>query len=152
MLLLMLLQTYNFYIVNDGIDKRSSMLRSNHDRRRRVSTAQSPQHEGRVRRRAFSQVSNAGVEDPKKVAKVEEPHEEEESGSSDDSSDSESPREAKTKEIPVRGKVVLPIGRVKSMPNPAPRPGDEAVADLEKSMSALKFVPTSVTLKRRSKK
>lgn len=104
-----------------------------------------------MRRRAFSQVSNAGVEDPKKVAKVEEPQKEE-SNSSDDSSDSESPREAKTKEIPVRGKVVLPIGRVKSVPNPAPIPGDEAVADLEKSMSALKFVPTSVTLKRRSKK
>ncbi|GAD98550.1 conserved hypothetical protein [Paecilomyces variotii No. 5] len=47
-------RTYNFYIVNDGIDKQNSMLRSAaNTHRRRISAPTSPQ-EGRPRRRKAS--------------------------------------------------------------------------------------------------
>ncbi|KKK13413.1 hypothetical protein AOCH_002090 [Aspergillus ochraceoroseus] len=82
-------QTYNFYIVNDGVDKQTSMLRSMHTHRRRLSATPSSPQEGRLRHRQTS--------------------------------------------------ISLPV--------PAPEPGlhDAEIAELEKSMSALRFVPASVT-------
>ncbi|KKK27177.1 hypothetical protein ARAM_002820 [Aspergillus rambellii] len=81
--------TYNFYIVNDGVDKQTSMLRSMHTHRRRLSATPSSPQEGRLRHRQTS--------------------------------------------------ISLPV--------PAPEPGlhDAEIAELEKSMSALRFVPASVT-------
>ncbi|KAL1853761.1 hypothetical protein Plec18170_005153 [Paecilomyces lecythidis] len=62
--------TYNFYIVNDGIDKQNSMLRSAaNTHRRRISAPTSPQ-EGRLRRRKASLTYSAGaprVEDQSQV-------------------------------------------------------------------------------------
>ncbi|PTU24725.1 hypothetical protein P175DRAFT_0497844 [Aspergillus ochraceoroseus IBT 24754] len=82
-------KTYNFYIVNDGVDKQTSMLRSMHTHRRRLSATPSSPQEGRLRHRQTS--------------------------------------------------ISLPV--------PAPEPGlhDAEIAELEKSMSALRFVPASVT-------
>ncbi|KAJ5995025.1 hypothetical protein N7481_002002 [Penicillium waksmanii] len=51
-------RTYNFYIINDGIDKQTSLLRPLNSNRRRLSTASvSSAQEGRLRRR--SSVSQA---------------------------------------------------------------------------------------------
>lgn len=49
-----LLQDYNFYIINDGIDKQTSLLRPlNKSHRRRISSASvSSIQEGRLRRRS----------------------------------------------------------------------------------------------------
>ncbi|KAL4957759.1 hypothetical protein BDW69DRAFT_155547 [Aspergillus filifer] len=96
-------KSYNFYIVNDGIDKQASMLRSSgaQTHRRRLSSTPSSPKEGRLRYRQTS----ISMEVP----------------------ESTSPSAA----------------------GPAPRPdigtADAGMADLEKSMSALRFVPVSVT-------
>ncbi|EAU30528.1 conserved hypothetical protein [Aspergillus terreus NIH2624] len=88
-------KTYNFYIVNDGIDKQTSMLRPTHTHRRRVSTATSPQA-GRLRYRQTSLSQPSPVSDaPPPTAQQE--------------------------------------------------PTDSEMAELETSMSALRFVPASVT-------
>ncbi|KAB8232094.1 C2H2 type zinc finger domain protein [Aspergillus alliaceus] len=88
-------KTYNFHIVNDGIDRQTSMLRPANSHRRRISaTANSPQ-EGRLRYRQSS------ISHPKPVPEQ----------------------------------------------NPAPQlQSDEVgITQLEKSMSALRFIPASVT-------
>ncbi|KAJ6185584.1 hypothetical protein N7519_006885 [Penicillium mononematosum] len=87
-------KTYNFYIVNDGIDKQTSMLRPMNSHRRRISTSSAL--EGRLRRRSSASQSN-----PPETA----------------------------------------IPETKSS-------NDMDIDELEKSMSALKFVPTSVTRNR----
>ncbi|OQE24867.1 hypothetical protein PENFLA_c009G09412 [Penicillium flavigenum] len=87
-------KTYNFYIVNDGIDKQTSMLRPMNSHRRRISTSSAL--EGRLRRRSSASQSN-----PPATA----------------------------------------IPKTKSS-------NDMDIDELEKSMSALKFVPTSVTRNR----
>ncbi|KAL4788047.1 hypothetical protein BJX76DRAFT_316975 [Aspergillus varians] len=89
-------KTYNFYIVNDGIDKQTSMLRSMPSHRRRLSSTPSSPKEGRLRHRQTS----------------------------------------------------ISLSSPTSKPCPAPVPesrSDETdMADLEKSMSALRFIPASV--------
>lgn len=91
-------QNYNFFIVNDGIDKQNSLLRSsNHGHHRRLSL-QSPQ-EGRLRNRKTSISSTS----PAKNAK---------------------------------GKVDHELG--------AAGDDDDEVDVLTSSLSALRFVPTSV--------
>ncbi|OQE92412.1 hypothetical protein PENNAL_c0007G08259 [Penicillium nalgiovense] len=87
-------KTYNFYIVNDGIDKQTSMLRPMNSHRRRISTSSAL--EGRLRRRSSASQSN-----PPATA----------------------------------------IPETKSS-------NDMDIDELEKSMSALKFVPASVTRNR----
>ncbi|KAJ5512327.1 Zinc finger C2H2 [Penicillium fimorum] len=87
-------RSYNFYIVNDGIDTQTSMLRPMNSHRRRISTSSAL--EGRLRRRSSASQSN-----PPAAAVPE-----------------------------------------KKTPN------DMDIDELEKSMSALKFVPTSVTRNR----
>ncbi|KAJ5795087.1 Zinc finger C2H2 [Penicillium paradoxum] len=87
-------KSYNFYIVNDGIDQQTSMLRPMHSGRRRISTSSAL--EGRLRRRSSVSQSNPST-----------------------SAISEK------------------------------KPSDEMdVDELAKSMSALKFVPASVTRNR----
>ncbi|KAJ5672933.1 hypothetical protein N7507_002060 [Penicillium longicatenatum] len=91
-------RNYNFYIINDGIDKQTSLLRPmNSDRtRRRISTASiSSINEGRLRRRSSASQTNP------------------------------------------------PPIKVKT-----PTPDDMEIDDLERSMSALRFVPSSVTRNR----
>ncbi|KAJ5251502.1 hypothetical protein N7489_001912 [Penicillium chrysogenum] len=87
-------KTYNFYIVNDGIDKQTSMLRPMNSHRRRISTSSAL--EGRLRRRSSASQSN-----PPATA----------------------------------------IPGTKSS-------NEMDIDELEKSMSALKFVPTSVSRNR----
>ncbi|KAJ5992436.1 zinc finger protein [Penicillium sp. IBT 35674x] len=91
-------RSYNFYIINDGIDKQTSLLRPlNSDRtRRRISAASiSSVNEGRLRRR-----SSASQTIPPQI-------------------------QAKAR-----------------------APDDMEIDDLERSMSALQFVPSSVTRNR----
>ena len=95
------IQSYNFYIINDGIDNQTSLLRPmNSDRnRRRISTASiSSINEGRLRRRS-------SVSQPMPSTNV-----------------SQTASQTKT-----------------------PNSDDMEIDDLSQSMSALRFVPTSVT-------
>ncbi|KXG49733.1 Zinc finger, C2H2 [Penicillium griseofulvum] len=85
---------YNFYIVNDGIDAQTSMLRPMNSHRRRLSSSSAL--EGRLRRRSSASQSSPPT---------------------------------------------APIPEKKS-------PNEMDIDELEKSMSALKFVPTSVTRNR----
>ncbi|KAJ5745295.1 hypothetical protein N7520_010477 [Penicillium odoratum] len=90
--------SYNFYVINDGIDKQTSLLRPmNSDRsRRRFSTASiSSVNEGRLRRRSSA---------------------------------------SQTIPPPIQANT--------------PAPDDMEIDDLERSMSALRFVPASVTRNR----
>ncbi|KAJ5104520.1 Zinc finger C2H2 [Penicillium alfredii] len=89
-------RTYNFWIVNDGIDRQTSLLRPLNSHRRRLSTTSSAQ-EGRLRRRSSAAQSN-----PPATA----------------SQPSEPPSEASN---------------------------EMDIDQLEQSMSALRFVPASVT-------
>ena len=127
------------------------MLSSPHNHRRRVSTPQSPQNGGRLRRRAFSQKFVARVEQPQKEIKMAEEanDNEENSDDGDDSSESDA-RPPKNSALPMKN--CLPLRQESSRPVISSKSGDDGIADLEKSMSALKFVPTSVTLNRRGKK
>jgi hypothetical protein len=93
-------QTYNFYIVNDGIDKQMSLLRPLNSHRRRMSmTSVSSAQEGRLRRRSSASHSNTPAPPP-------------------------------------------PLGAQPGTPKAM------EIDELEKSMSALQFVPTSVTRNR----
>jgi hypothetical protein len=89
-----ILQSYNFFIVNDGIDKHTSMLRPMNSHRRRISTSSAL--EGRLRRRSSASQSNPPV-------------------------------------------VTVPETKPSA---------DMEIDELEKSMSALRFVPTSVARNR----
>ncbi|OQE40333.1 hypothetical protein PENCOP_c006G02448 [Penicillium coprophilum] len=86
-------RSYNFYIVNDGIDTQTSMLRPMNSHRRRISTSSAL--EGRLRRRSLSQSNSSSPAIPEKKS-----------------------------------------------------PNEMDIDELEKSMSALKFVPASVTRNR----
>ncbi|KAJ5146308.1 uncharacterized protein N7515_000872 [Penicillium bovifimosum] len=87
-------KSYNFYIVNDGIDTQTSMLRPMNSSRRRISTSSAL--EGRLRRRSSASQSNPPA---------------------------------------------ATIDKINSS-------NDMDIDELEKSMSALKFVPVSVTRNR----
>ncbi|KAK2766013.1 hypothetical protein FQN54_007528 [Arachnomyces sp. PD_36] len=136
-------QTYNFYIVNDGIDKHKSMLRPGshntythhphgHGRRVSLSTPSSappgggsPPHEvGRMRRRKFSQsTASASVATKEK----------EKEGM---------PPVANSGKVRAQSTAV-PGGAAQTQSSST---GND-MADLERSMAALKFVPPSVTSK-----
>ncbi|KAL4928694.1 uncharacterized protein BDV17DRAFT_291326 [Aspergillus undulatus] len=93
-------KSYNFYIVNDGIDKQASMLRltGTQGNRRRLSSTPSSPKEGRLRYRQTSISKDSTVCNP----------------------------------------------TTRSEPGPRTDETDADMADLEKSMSALRFVPASV--------
>ncbi|OJJ64884.1 hypothetical protein ASPSYDRAFT_84870 [Aspergillus sydowii CBS 593.65] len=91
-------KTYNFYIVNDGIDKQTSMLRSMQTHRRRLSSTPSSPKEGRLRHRQTSISHSIPASNSNPAASV-----------------------------------------------PESRSDEIEIAELEKSMSALRFVPASVT-------
>jgi hypothetical protein len=95
-------KTYNFYIVNDGIDKQISMLRSPNTHRRRISATASSLQEGRLRNRKTSESHSHEVS------------------------------HAVSKQS---------VGHVS--------PEEMEITQLEKSMSALRFVPASVSKSQR---
>ncbi|KAJ5573663.1 uncharacterized protein N7459_008090 [Penicillium hispanicum] len=100
-------RSYNFYIVNDGLDKQTSLLKPmNSDKnRRRISTSSiSSAHEGRLRRRSSASQSNIPATRPS--VSTNQPKAQQ--GTSD----------------------------------------DMEIDELERSMSALRFVPASVTRNR----
>ncbi|KAJ5148799.1 hypothetical protein N7448_000377 [Penicillium atrosanguineum] len=96
-------RSYNFYIINDGIDRQTSMLRPLNSHRRRISNVSISSHEGRLRRRSSASQTQPPVNSPQ-----------------------------------------APETQLK-----APQKSDDMEIDeLEKSMSALRFVPTSVARNR----
>ncbi|KAL2825615.1 hypothetical protein BDW59DRAFT_71552 [Aspergillus cavernicola] len=97
-------KTYNFYIVNDGIDKQTSMLRSMQTHRRRLSSTPSLPQEGRLRNRQTS--------------------------------------------VSLPGSNLHPVSGTTTHTT-EPKSAEMEIAELEKSMSALRFVPASVTNKGR---
>jgi hypothetical protein len=107
---------YDFYVVNDGIDQRSSMLRSGRHRRRSSAAQHKTEIEDRIRRRISVQSKMTG-EDPK--AEI--------SGTVDSSEAPESGR----------SDIQKPMITNRSQP-------DTEMDDLSGAMSALKFVPTNV--------
>ncbi|PLB51864.1 hypothetical protein P170DRAFT_401507 [Aspergillus steynii IBT 23096] len=97
-------KTYNFYIVNDGIDKSTSLLRPTTQPRHRIPNTPTSPQEGRLRYRKTS-VSNSD-----------------------------------------------PSSEPTSAQNIAPQQKSETdVSQLERSMSALRFVPASVTQRGKAK-
>ena len=122
-------RTYDFRIVDQGIDKASSMLQDG--RRRRVSTANDSQQVGRQRRQTLSQLHNQlrGASEDKNHPM-------------DDNSESiTADVEPRKMDGPAR-------------PTTANEPSEDPVADLEnvtQSLSALQFVPTSVLRKQKQK-
>ncbi|KAK2767141.1 hypothetical protein FQN53_006569 [Emmonsiellopsis sp. PD_33] len=141
---------YNFAIVNTGIDQRDSMLRGSAapTHRRRVSVPNSTQHENRLRRRKLSQSMSGDI------ANGTEPS----STPVDNGGDNNDDNSATTNGLP--GTMQLPM-HIKSDlgTQSSPRPvemgdvrgsakgGGDDMAELEKSMSSLRFVPPSVTLR-----
>ncbi|QSS54494.1 C2H2 zinc finger domain-containing protein [Histoplasma capsulatum var. duboisii H88] len=139
---------YNFSIVNTGIDQYNSMLRGGMapTHRRRVSVPNSVQHENRLRRRKLSQSTNGesptNAEPPPKPSNI------------------SAEATICTNLNSVAGGIQLPL-HVKPGPVSAttaaatskPKPNDDIndkgsdIEELEKSMSALMFVPTSVALR-----
>ncbi|KAL3465804.1 hypothetical protein BJX64DRAFT_43572 [Aspergillus heterothallicus] len=97
-------KSYNFYIINDGIDRQTSMLRSMQTHRRRLSSTPTAPQEGRLRNRQTSISVPSFHSSELQVAQASE------SGSGFQDLD---------------------------------------ISGLEKSMSALRFVPASVTNKGR---
>lgn len=107
---------YDFYVINDGIDRRSSMLRSGRHRRRSSAAQHKIDIEDRVRRRSSIQ--------SKTVAK----------GLKDESSGSVDVSES----LQSGGSDV----QIAAASNDSRQ--DTEMDDLSGAMSALKFVPTSV--------
>ncbi|KAL3488930.1 hypothetical protein BJX62DRAFT_169223 [Aspergillus germanicus] len=93
-------KSYNFYIVNDGIDRQTSMLRSMQTHRRRLSSTPNSPQEGRLRHRQTS--------------------------------------------------ISAPGSHLNAPAKSEPGPQETEIAELEKSMSALRFVPASVAKKGRA--
>jgi hypothetical protein len=107
---------YDFYVVNDGIDQRSSMLRSGRHRRRSSVAQHRTEIEDRTRRRISMQSKVTGKDS--------------ENGGSGDLGGSDGPQldgSATQKDAMSNGS-----------------PPDTEMDDLSGAMSALKFVPTSV--------
>lgn len=111
-------QQYDFFVVNDGIDHKSSMLRSGrHEHRRHSSTAQLKFEE--VRQRILTTELTTSMQDSKG---------EEHISKSDGSS------------------VLTKDDRMTGVETAAPvlEPEDDHMKGLETAMSALRFVPSSV--------
>jgi hypothetical protein len=98
-------RSYNFYIINDGIDRQTSMLRPLNSHRRRISNVSISSHEGRLRRRSSASQTNQPAI-PSQAPETQ----------------SRAPQKSKS--------------------------DDMEIDELEKSMSALRFVPASVARNR----
>jgi hypothetical protein len=107
---------YDFYVVNDGIDQRSSMLRSGRHRRRSSAAQHKTEIEDRTRRRTSVQSKMTGEDSKAEISGTVDGFEAPGSGGSD---------------------VQKAMITNRSQP-------DTEMDDLSGAMSALKFVPTSV--------
>ena len=107
---------YDFYVVNDGIDQRSSMLRSGRHRRRSSAAQHKTEIENRTRRRTSVQSKMTGRDSKSEISGTVAGSEAPESGGSD-----------------------LQKAVISNTSQP-----DAEMDDLLGAMSALKFVPTSV--------
>jgi hypothetical protein len=107
---------YDFHVVNDGIDQRSSMLRSGRHRRRSSAAQHKIEIEDRTRRRTSGQSTVTG-EDSK----------------------ADSPSITASSDDPQLGG----SDAQKAVGTNGSRP-DTEMDDLSGAMSALKFVPTSI--------
>ncbi|QSZ35619.1 hypothetical protein DSL72_008489 [Monilinia vaccinii-corymbosi] len=111
-------QQYDFFVVNDGIDHKSSMLRSGrHGHRRHSSAAQMKSEE--VRQRIVTTELTASMQD----IKGEEP-----------ASKPNCPSVLTEDDIMKGAETAAPV----------PEPADDQMSGLETAMSALRFVPSSV--------
>jgi hypothetical protein len=145
-------RNYDFFIVNDGIDRRSSMLRPPHRRR---SSALSSMGEGSTRRRGDSTVSTAGEG-------MELVHDEDEDEDYERHMTKDGVVYGESRRIPVklrgRGGFSHPRGRgsgsistateVLKSTTASSGASADPVDSLASSMSALKFVPHSVRASR----
>ena len=115
-------QEYDFYIVNDGIDKRSSMLRSRGHRRRSSAAAHAAQIEQRTRRRNSTARDDGGQDHhvPRQ--------------------DESAPHKLESEAVPVTGSTDDGLPRASGSATNV----DEDMGDLTSSMAALRFVPPSV--------
>jgi hypothetical protein len=111
---------YDFYVVDDGIDQRSSMLKSGRHRRRSSAAQHKTEIEDRTRRRASTQSKMTGENSKAESLDTVDGSEGPQSGGSDVQ------------------KIAITNG---SQP-------DTEMDDLSGAMSALKFVPTSVRFER----
>lgn len=134
-------RNYDFFIVNDGIDRRSSMLRSPHRRR---SSAFSSIGDGGSRRRGESFVSTAG--EGMELVRDEE----------EDQTTTHGDGDGESRRIPVklrgRGGFSHPAGRgrestfkAEGTAKTTSAPADQ-VDGIASSLSALQFVPHSVRM------
>lgn len=128
------------------------MLRSGNTHRRRLSTLSHNQNEGRQRRRNFSHTMTAEAvaqisNDKSTANKAETSNDKDEDTESTDSDD---PQPVQSHTLSTGdGKEKWPALQARTS---APQSIDDPVADLANSMSALRFVPTSVTLSQLKKK
>ncbi|KAF2874126.1 hypothetical protein BDV95DRAFT_463065, partial [Massariosphaeria phaeospora] len=149
-------RNYDFFIVNDGIDRRSSMLRPPHRRRSSTFSSASSVNGASGRRRGQSVAS---VTEGMDVVKDEAEEDGEDEDESDDDEEEKTPegstkspfklhgrggfgRRGQSRARPGRG-----FGRglaASSRPALAEAPAADAVDSLASNMSALKFVPHSV--------
>lgn len=118
--------------------------------RRRVSVPNSTQHESRLRRRKLSQ-STSG----ENVSNIEPPlnsniNDDTTVGASLNISPGSIQLPMHVKSVPARAATVAATGKPKSNDTVNEKGAD--IAELEKSMSALRFVPTSVALRMDGKK
>ncbi|KKZ60497.1 hypothetical protein EMCG_04861 [[Emmonsia] crescens] len=143
---------YNFSIVNAGIDQYNSMLRGGMapTHRRRVSVPNSTQHESRLRRRKLSQSTSgenvSNIEPPSNSNNI---NDDTTIGASLNASLGSIQLPMHVKSVPARAATVAPTGKPK---NDTVNEKGADIAELEKSMSALRFVPTSVALRMDGKK
>ncbi len=117
-------RAYNFRIVDQGMDKASSMLRDG--RRRRVSTANDTHQAGRQRRRTLSQLENQS-----KKFSENEPH-----ATNNDSESSSADAKPCKMDGPARFTTENEVR-------------EDPVHSVTQSLSALRFVPTSVLRKQK---
>jgi hypothetical protein len=141
-------RNYDFFIINDGIDRRSSMLQ--HAHRRRSSTLNSTNGNGRARSSTVGSTVESTVANGDKMDEGE-----------DEDKDEESKEEAASKSPPQRAPFKLRgrggfgrgeargTGAAAQLPLPAAKSASsDPLESLTSGMSALNFIPQSVRLAR----
>ena len=121
-------RSYNFRVVDQGIDKASSMLRGG--RRRRVSTANDTHQVGRQRRRASTHLHNQPLDVGKGDSHA--------NGTSDETKGTGTNVEHRKMDMPSS---TIRLDETSKEP-------DADLDSIMRSMSALRFVPTSVLRKK----
>ncbi|KAH6644558.1 hypothetical protein C7974DRAFT_430321 [Boeremia exigua] len=125
-------KNYDFFIINDGIDRRNSMLRQTH--RRRSSTMNSMPSEPRAQSSAGATAEAMDVVQPDETEQV----------------DSQQQRERRSSHVKLRGRGGFshPQGRGHQAVQNSATLSADPVDKLASSMSALHFIPHSVRMTR----